>query len=566
MKRSLIIKISLIISIALLIFSMVAGIVTNENDIKLMERELIRLTNLYAEYAVITTPEDVANISDKDFDVRVSVISMDGSVIAESLKDVETENHLYRQEVQNAINGIENKVVVRYSDTVHKKLAYYAVKANVGGENVIVRVSIPSINLNGFVTTTVIMFAILLLIITVLTAVLVSRTINSSLKPIAVIKKSLNDIKNGNFKSIMPNERDSEINELIIDINDVAENLSDTVVELNIERKKLQYLMENMSEAVIAVNVDGLIVMCNSNAKRIMNASYGMYIDLLLCDKGLEDVYKQSSTEMASSCVFEKDNKFYSFSVCSTPQDGEEITKIIIISDITKNKLAEQERREFFANCSHELKTPLAVIKGYAELIANGMVSGDKIIGYSFGIVKDSDRLLNIIDDMLTLSRLDENITGNPQKIQIKTLIEEIITEFNAVDELGLSVNLDGEGFNVKMANKNADGLIRNIIENAYKYNLKNGNISIIISDLKETGKGMVTIINSGDVIPQSDLARITERFYRVEKSRSDKKGSGLGLAIVKHICVIYGIEMTITSEEDKGTTVTLIFPTEIMC
>lgn len=565
MKKSLIIKISIIISAALLIFSIVAGTLTINNDTKLMERELIRLTNLYAEYAVKTSPEDVVKISDKDIDVRVSVITMDGSVIAESLKDVVTENHLYRQEVQNAINGIKNKVIVRYSNTAHKKLAYYAVKTMVGGEDVIVRVSIPSVNLNGFVLASVIMFAVLLIIITTFTAVLVSRTINSSLKPLAVIKKSLNDIKTGNFKTTMPNERSAEINELIIDINDVAENLSDTVLELNIERKKLQYLMENMSEAVIAVSAEGQIVMCNSNAKSILNASNGMYIDLLLCDKRLEEIYFQSSTDTANSCVFEKDNKFYRFTVCSTPQDGEDIAKIIIISDITKIKIAEQERREFFANCSHELKTPLAVIKGYAELISNGMVNGKKIIDYSSGIIKDSDKLLCIIDDMLTLSRLDENITGKAQKIQIKSLLEEIIAEFNAVDELGLSVNLYGDGFNVKMAPKNADALFRNIIDNAYKYNHKNGTISII-SKLNESGNGIVSITNSGEVIPQADLMRITERFYRVEKSRSDKKGSGLGLAIVKHISTLYGIEMTVTSEEGAGTVVTLTFRSEILC
>lgn len=564
MKKSLILKISLIISVALVIFSLAAGIVTSSNETNLMERELIRLTYLYAEYAKITSPEEVADVSDKDADVRVSVIALDGTVIADSLDVNAHENHLYREEVQNALNGVQDKVIVRYSETARAKLAYYAVKTNVGGVEMLVRVSVPDVNISGFVATTVILFIVSVVAITAITAALVSRTVNGSLKPLTAIKQSLDDIKNGKYKSVMPNERYSEINELIIGINCVADNLSDTIATLGVERKKLEYLTENMSEAVIAVQSDGCVVMSNSNAKTLMNAEEGMYIDMLLCDNELEKTYNDTDINRIQSCGFEREGRYYRFTVCSTPDDGEDIAKIIIISDITDSKIAEIERREFFSNCSHELKTPLAVIKGYAELMANGIVKGDKTKDYSRKIVKDSDKLLNIIDDMLILSRLDENITGTPQIINVKSMASEIICEFDAVYGSDIETELCGDDINVYMANKNAYGLLRNIIENAYKYNIKGGKVKIDILQT-ENKKAVFSVANSGEGIPEKEISRVTERFYRVEKSRSDKKGSGLGLAIVKHICMLYGIKLKIESSMSEGTIVSLVFPETII-
>lgn len=560
MKKNLVLKITLLISVALIIFAVVVGVVIADNNSRLMNNELIRLTNVYAEYAAITSADEVANISDKDKDVRITVIALDGRVIADSLADSESlDNHLNRAEIQNALKGDNDSVVIRYSETADTDLMYYAVKVNIGDTEVFVRASMPSVNMDTYMITAAIIITVLTIVIIAISVLIANNLAKSSLMPLESVRISLENIKEGKYTNIMPHEKYTEINGMLSSINDVADSLSQTMANLNKEKLKLQYLTENMAQAVIATNANDNVVMSNAKATALFGELIGRNIELLLCDKKLIEAYHNSEVNNISTVVIERNKKYYRISISTTPLDEEEIHKIILITDITKIKLAELERREFFANCSHELKTPLTVIKGYSELLKNKMVKGEKADKYFDSIINDSDRLLGMIDDMLTLSRLDEKINGKPQEINLFSRINEIIRAVSDTDIKGVTYTVEGDkNAIVKMSPSNFEALFKNVIENAFKYNKPNGSVNI---NIEETDKNITaTIKDSGIGIAREDLPRVTDRFYRVNRNDNNVKGYGLGLAIVKHVAELSGIDFMIDSVLGKGTTVTLVF------
>lgn len=560
MKKNLVLKITLLISVALIIFAVVVGVVIADNNSRLMNNELIRLTNVYAEYAAITSADEVANISDKDKDVRITVIALDGRVIADSLADSESlDNHLNRAEIQNALKGDNDSVVIRYSETADTDLMYYAVKVNIGDTEVFVRASMPSVNMDTYMITAAIIITVLTIVIIAISVLIANNLAKSSLMPLESVRISLENIKEGKYTNIMPHEKYTEINGMLSSINDVADSLSQTMANLNKEKLKLQYLTENMAQAVIATNANDKVVMSNAKATALFGELNGRNIELLLCDKQLIEVYHSSEVNNISTVVIERNKKYYRISISTTPLDEEEIHKIILITDITKIKLAELERREFFANCSHELKTPLTVIKGYSELLKNKMVKGEKADKYFDSIINDSDRLLGMIDDMLTLSRLDEKINGKPQEINLFSRINEIVKAVSDTDIKGVAYTVEGDkNAIVKMSPSNFEALFKNVIENAFKYNKPNGSVNI---NIEETDKNITaTIKDSGIGIAREDLPRVTDRFYRVNRNDNNVKGYGLGLAIVKHVAELSGIDFMIDSVLGKGTTVTLVF------
>lgn len=560
MKKNLVLKITLLISAALIIFAVVVGVVIANNNSRLMNNELIRLTNVYAEYAAITSADEVANISDKDKDVRITVITLDGRVIADSLADSESlDNHLNRTEIQNALNGDNDSVVIRYSETANTDLMYYAVKVNIGDTEVFVRASMPSVNMDTYMITAAIIISVLTIVIIAISVLIANNLAKSSLMPLESVRISLENIKEGKYTNIMPHEKYTEINGMLSSINDVADSLSQTMANLNKEKLKLQYLTENMAQAVIATNANDNVVMSNAKATALFGELIGRNIELLLCDKQLIEAYHNSEVNNISTVVIEKNKKYYRISISTTPLDKEEIHKIILITDITKIKLAELERREFFANCSHELKTPLTVIKGYSELLKNKMVKGEKADKYYDSIINDSDRLLGMIDDMLTLSRLDEKINGKPQEINLFSRINEIIRAVSDTDTKGVTYTVKGDKNSiVKMSPSNFEALFKNVIENAFKYNKPSGSVDI---NIEETDKNITaTIKDSGIGIANEDLPRVTDRFYRVNRNDNNVNGYGLGLAIVKHVAELSGIDFSIDSTLGEGTTVTLVF------
>jgi two-component system phosphate regulon sensor histidine kinase PhoR len=225
-------------------------------------------------------------------------------------------------------------------------------------------------------------------------------------------------------------------------------------------------------------------------------------------------------------------------------------------------KEAEKVRREFTANVSHELKTPLTSINGYAEMISNGMAEGEEVKKFAGIIQKEGTRLLTLIESILNLSKLeDESVEKTYEEIDLYETIKDVVHKLKpqaASHKVNLEV--DGEITHVKANKRMTEDLVYNLIDNAIKYNVENGNV--LVSVKNEENNGLISVKDTGIGIPQEEQDRIFERFYRIDKSRSKKiEGSGLGLSIVKHIVEYHNGSITLESEVGKGTTITIKLP-----
>ncbi|TJX67712.1 hypothetical protein E8P77_04395 [Soehngenia saccharolytica] len=232
--------------------------------------------------------------------------------------------------------------------------------------------------------------------------------------------------------------------------------------------------------------------------------------------------------------------------------------------EIVMNNLKEAEkvRREFTANVSHELKTPLTSINGYAEMISNGMAEGEEVKKFAGIIQKEGTRLLTLIESILNLSKLeDESVEKTYEEIDLYETIKDVVHKLKpqaASHKVNLEV--DGEITHVKANKRMTEDLVYNLIDNAIKYNVENGNV--LVSVKNEENNGLISVKDTGIGIPQEEQDRIFERFYRIDKSRSKKiEGSGLGLSIVKHIVEYHNGSITLESEVGKGTTITIKLP-----
>lgn len=232
--------------------------------------------------------------------------------------------------------------------------------------------------------------------------------------------------------------------------------------------------------------------------------------------------------------------------------------------EIVMNNLKEAEkvRREFTANVSHELKTPLTSINGYAEMIANGMVEGEEVKKFAGIIQKEGTRLLTLIESILNLSKLeDESVEKTYEEIDLYETIKDVVHKLKpqaASHKVNLEV--DGEITHVKANKRMIEDLVYNLIDNAIKYNVENGNV--LVSVKNEENNGLISVKDTGIGIPKEEQNRVFERFYRIDKSRSKKiEGSGLGLSIVKHIVEYHNGSITLESEVGKGTTITIKLP-----
>lgn len=557
MKKKIIVTNVIIVVFALLVLFLSGISITKSIYKKQAEERIIDVTNIYAEN--YTSSDKVVKNVPKDY--RVTVVDKSGKVLSDSeTADVSNmENHIDREEIVAALHG-KPVAVTRRSDTTNKDMVYSAVKVNLSADDyVFVRVSTPVDSVNLYATSTILP-NFYVLIAAIIAAVILSVVLTKSLvKPMAEIKNSLIALNNGTFTPSTPSEKDPEINKMLSEINDIGEKLSDTITTVSEDNKKLDYILNNVSDGIVVITANGNIEVMNDNAKLVFDvkndAISSNYTVLSANEKFISAV---------SDAVNERINKVFEFTTAAHDVYLTSIRcldggmTIIVLSDITAVKHGEEIRSEFFANASHELKTPLTAIKGFNDVI--GMKSkDDDIRTLSAKIDKEVNRVVSLIDDMLNLSKLETTKTPIVEIVDLVAVARDAEESISALARAkNVNIEISGEG-TVEMEKDHAYELVKNLMENAVRYNEDGGHVLVSVDE--KADKVTLKVKDDGIGIDEENQSRIFERFYRVNKSRSrETGGTGLGLSIVKHVAELYGAKLTLSSTLGAGTEITVSF------
>ena len=482
--------------------------------------------------------------------IRVTFIDLNGNVIYDTLHDNESmmENHLSRDEIKHL-----GQIFIRDSKTFGIKMMYIADLSN----NTYIRVSLEMViftpNLINYIVLGIITIIIIMLLSTLLMNVL-------SKKIIRPINDSINTLE------MILNNNDSELRIKTVDdlpkiVNLIKRELERKIIQIEDEVAKNEALLKEMQQGLILLSDNNINIINNQalnvfkvSKEKIINKSY-LY---LIRDKELQDLIETCiNFKKSSSKTLEINNRYYYFIIRSFNYNWIKCGTLITFIDITEKQKIEQMKKDFFANASHELKSPLTSIIGYQQMINNGIISDkEEINKASSQILKEANRMNQIIIDMLELSNLEYKKDYAMEFLDIAMILNDIILRYdNKIKDKNITVKKNITHCYLNANKEQIETLFSNLIDNAIKYNKINGSIEIILNE------EMFVIKDSGIGISNSDQERVFERFYRVDKAKSKLiGGTGLGLAIVKHICEKFNYKVRLDSILDVGTQIKIIF------
>ena len=553
MKKRLIIFNTLIVAIALILMFVLGVYVTRKNNREQAEANIKDLTEIYSSY-YLKNPDDIPKVPEN---VRLTIIEASGKVVFDSMADVATiGSHIDREEVKYALEG-NPQAVIRKSNTVKQDLMYYAEKLDIGESYVFIRTSIPIKTVNSYMLNSL-PLVVTIFIVALWAAMMVSIFLSDSLlKPFKGIKSSLEAINEGSYNPVLRFSGDAEINSILGEIDRISKKIMHMVDESNQEKDRMDFIFNNVSDAIIVFNFRGDIELINHNALDLFGVTnvIGKKANVLTGDQVFLDAINQ--------CVKESENSIFEYATepfiyLTAVRKVENRLTIVVLSDITATKNAEKNRSDFFANASHELKTPLTSVKGFNELIM--LKSKDEEIkGFATHIEKESMRMLALIDDMLNLSKLENKKELKPVHVDLKEVTDDVfgtLSQFASEKNVMISVHGDGT---VYAEREHIFEVIKNLVENGIRYNNDGGKVDVRISTKKD--KTILKVEDNGIGIDESNQTRIFERFYRVDKSRSrETAGTGLGLSIVKHAAELYNANVRLQSKIGVGTSVRVVF------
>lgn len=558
MKKKLILFNTLLVVLALLLMFGLGVLVTRNEHYVQAEEKIREITRIYANnYS--TDADFTKKVSE---DIRVTVVDATGRVIADSEQvDLSTlENHITREEIVAALND-RPTTVTRQSDTMDAQMMYYAEKVPVGDSYVFIRVAIPVDSVNSYIYKSVVpMLFIMLLALScsVCAGVFLSSGL---LKPLDTIRVSLSQIGRGSYSQIPPTTDDEDINRMLSAINDISVRLQDSMLMARGEKEKLDYILNHISDGIVVTDKALQVVLTNRRAESIFGVkeSVGRTVKVLTANQAFLDAM-QDCAEKQDGSIFQlnQGSEWYLCTVHRTEND----LLIAVLTDITATKDGEKVRLEFFANASHELKTPLTTIKGFNDMITLE-AKGGNLQTYAGRIDREVTRMLALIDDMLNLSQLETAPAPARVDVSLSEVAAEVVDNLKGLAEsrhVTVAIHADEpSAVSVLAAREHMYELIKNLTENAIRYNNEGGRVDITLT--RSRGDTVLTVSDNGIGIDAEHQGRIFERFYRVDKSRSRATGgTGLGLAIVKHICELYGAEISIRSKLGAGTTITVVF------
>lgn len=525
-----------------LIFGVLYGFFENQ-----LKNELKKEAE-YISYALKNEGE--AFFDNFNSEERVTLVAPDGTVLADTAADAETmENHSDREEIRQALkNG--SGTSARYSDTLTEKVVYYALLLDDGN---VLRVSARQYTVAAVLLSIAQPTAVVVIIAVVLSLLLSVKISESIVKPINAL-----DLDNPENNDIY-----DELAPLLKKISAQKRTINFQLREAKQKQEEFRLITENMSEGFLVIDKNTAVLTYNSAAVKLLGITepVGGSAFSLNRTKGFREVIEKALTDGHSESEMTIDERVYNLIANAVYDEGKIIGAVIVIPDVTESAKREQLRREFTSNVSHELKTPLTSISGFAEIMKSGGNSEETVVDFSASIYDEAQRLISLVSDIIKISELDEkSVQFEKEKVDLYGLSEEIAERLKSeADRKKVQISVIGERAEIFGVRKILDEMIYNLCDNAIKYNRENGLADIIITS--DCGKIFVTVRDTGIGIPKAHLPHIFERFYRVDKSHSKAiGGTGLGLSIVKHGAAYHGAEISLESEVGRGTEVCIKF------
>lgn len=511
---------------------------------------------LQKETAFVATAIENEGISyfdnlSKDGD-RVTLIDKDGTVLADSQVDVsKLENHGDREEVKQAETEGRGQSV-RYSSTMTEKTVYYAQKLDNG--------QILRISADQFTIVTILLGISQPIAIVVIAAIVLSLILSTN-----VAKHIVEPINDLDLDDPMENTVYDELSPLLRKIAHQNSTIEEQLKEARQKQEEFRIITDNMSEGFIVIDNQMKILTYNAAALKLFGAEQKTPENILALSrsKPFRDAIYKSLDGEHSQAEMTTDERVYS--IISNPvYDMEQavIGAVIVVIDITEISRREQLRREFTSNVSHELKTPLTSISGFAEIMKSGGTDEATVVDFSRSIYDEAQRLISLVSDIIKLSELDDGtIEYEPETVDLYTLSLEIASRLSPqAQEKKIHFTVNGEKAEITGVRKILDEIIFNLCDNAVKYNRSGGDVKVSVKNSADTVT--VTVSDTGIGIPTVQQDRVFERFYRVDKARSKSiGGTGLGLSIVKHGVMYHNAQISLESKENEGTTVVINFP-----
>jgi len=579
-KKRLILALTIVSIISILTCGTFATISYRDNYYENTRQRLIQDIdyvggNLLPDFLETGNAQELEDFSTSTF-IRMTLVEEDGTVLYDSLKDAsELDNHRYRPEIVGAFAG-EITSETRYSKTFTDDMLYVAAPYYNEANQIIgvIRLAMPLNALDSAVFEMINNIIFVLLATIIATLLLVTYFVNRELKPLDEVSTFAQKIATGKFGSELTMIREDEIGELVESLNQMSRQLKTFFNEMDHKNSELTSILSSMNHGVIAIDDENYIVHLNDAAKKLL--SINSQDDL--SGKNILEVYRESfmydlmvkldETGM-DKARFESrlnDNQIIRVSVNPMIENKSEITgHIIVLEDITLVKNLEKMRRDFVANVSHELKTPITTIKGFIETIQENEIRDQETLDRFYNIIfEESNRLSRLVSDILVLSQL-ENSQGIQKEEELLNIHDEVHQIF---DLLGIGAKLKeielmfsgNDNTKIRFKPDEFRQMMINLVDNAIKYSDPNGKIDVHVDESDD--QIAITVSDQGLGIPKKDIDRIFERFYRVDKSRSKEKGgTGLGLAIVKHIIINNNGTIRVESKVGTGTTFYLSFP-----
>ena len=482
---------------------------------------------------------------------RLTWIAPSGEVLFDSQADESSmENHAQREEVRQALETGEGQSS-RYSSTLLEKTIYYAKKLTDGS---ILRISISR------ATAGVLVMGMLQPMLVVLAAALILALVLAK-RISARIVAPLNRL---DLEKPLENDTYEELSPLLTRINQQRRQIDAQLRTLQQKKDEFDQITASMNESLVLMNEKGTVLSINPAARKLFHAEPDCVgRDFLTVERSHEIscAIRRALEEGHAELRVERGGREYQLDISRIESEGTVIGAVLLAFDVTEQAFAERNRREFTANVSHELKTPLQSIMGSAELIENGLVKQEDMPRFVGHIRTEAARLVTLIEDIIRLSQLDEGGEFPFEPVDLKKLAEEASASLaSAAAEKQVTIRVHGDDRQITTVRRLASEIIYNLCDNAVKYNREGGSVDVTIDG---TAHGaVVTVQDTGIGIPPEHQSRVFERFYRVDKSHSRQSGgTGLGLSIVKHAVQYLGGRIELESQPGKGTTMRVHFP-----